>query len=455
MMNYMKYVLALLAAFTLAFALAQGDSETEAGPFDSLELELVASGFVSPVTLTAPAGDSRLFLADRTGVVYIVSQDGAITSTPFLDITDRVVALDEGYDERGLLGFAFHPNFNENGRAFAYYSAPLREGAPEGWNHTSVLSEFTLNADGSALDPASERIMLQVDEPQMNHNGGELLFDNAGYLYLGLGDGGAGNDVAEGHPPMGSGQDVTTLRGSILRFDVDSGVEPYGIPAGNPFAAGIELPAGYEWSGTEARPEIYLWGLRNPYRFSYDSQTDALVVADVGQNLWEEVNYVTAPGDLGWNLREGAFGFSPDDPRAVIAKSDVKPPLGGAFVEPVLTYAHPGVAEQLAAPADLQIEDRGISISGGYIYRGSAVPELQGYYVFGDWSQSFQAPGGKLFVAQVNEGNQWEFVLDRQLDEFVLALGRDGNGELYLLTTDNAGPAGTTGKVYRITSSAE
>lgn len=456
-MNRIRWALALLLALTTAFVLAQGAEETAGADsdFDFLTLEQVVDGLVSPVTLTAPAGDDHLYVVDRPGLVYKVAQDGTRADAPFLDITDRVVPLDPSYDERGLLGFAFHPDFANNGRAFAYYSAPLRADGPEGWNHTAVLSEFTLSEDGNSLDPSSERVLLTVDEPQMNHNGGEVLFGNDGYLYLGLGDGGAANDVAEGHPPMGNGQDVTTLLGSILRLDVDSDQEPYGIPDDNPFAGGVELPEGYDWSGTEARPEIYLWGLRNPYRFSSDPETGALVVADVGQNLWEEVNYVTAPGNLGWNLREGLFGFSPTQPNAVITESDAVPPIGDAFVEPVLTYAHPGVAEQLGAPEEMDIEDRGISVSGGYIYRGSAIPELQGRYVFGDWSQSFQSPGGKLFVAEVNQDGPWTFLLDRQLDEFVLAFGRDGKGELYLLTTQNPGPSGDTGKVYRITGGAQ
>lgn len=455
-MPRIRFVLVLLAALALASAIAQEGQAAEEGPFDFLTLELVTDGFVSPVTLTAPAGDDRLFVVDRTGQVYVVGQDGTRSDTPFLDIADKMVELDPGYDERGLLGFAFHPDFATNGRAFAYYSAPLRDGAPEGWNHTAHLSEFTLNEDGSALSADSERVLLEIDQPQMNHNGGEVLFGNDGYLYLGLGDGGAANDVAEGHPPMGNGQDVTTLKGSILRLDVNTttGDLPYGIPADNPFANGIELPEGYEWSGDTARPEIYLWGLRNPYRFSVDSATGALVVADVGQNLWEEINYVTAPGNLGWNLREGAFGFSPDEPNAVISESDATPPVGDAFVEPVLTYAHPGVAEELGAPEDMEIADRGISVSGGYVYHGSAIPALEGHYVFGDWSQSFQAPGGKLFVASTNQDGPWSFLLDRQLDEFVLAFGQDDAGEIYVLTTEMPGPSGTTGKVYRVVAGA-
>jgi len=237
MRNASVLIALVLAGAIVSTALAQADHPS----FEDLRLELVAEGFVSPVTLTSPPGDDRLFVVDRPGIVYALDQQGQREEEPFLDITDRVVELDPGYDERGLLGFAFHPDFAENGRAFAYYSAPLREGGPAGWNHTAVLAEFTLGDDGR-LDPASERVLLEVDQPQMNHNGGQLLFGHDGFLYLGLGDGGAANDVAEGHPPLGNGQDVTTLLGSVLRLDVDSG-DPYGIPADNPFADGVELPA--------------------------------------------------------------------------------------------------------------------------------------------------------------------------------------------------------------------
>ncbi|HZJ09047.1 MAG TPA: PQQ-dependent sugar dehydrogenase [Trueperaceae bacterium] len=443
-MKHLRLASAFLLAIAIAaVAFAQDDASQEAPNFENLTLELVAEGFVSPVALLAAPGDDRLFVVDRPGQVIALDQDGQRAEEPFLDIADRIVELDPGYDERGLLGFAFHPDFAENGRAFAYYSAPLREEAPEGWNHTAVLSEFTLAEDGSGLDPDSERILLEIDQPQMNHNGGQVLFGHDGYLYLGLGDGGGANDVDEGHPPLGNGQDVTTLKGSVLRLDVDV-EEGYGIPDDNPFAGGIELPDDYEWSGDEARAEIYLWGLRNPYRFSVDRETGALLIPDVGQNLWEEVNHVTEPGNLGWNQREGAFGFDPDMPEAIMEEGPTTGPLGNTLVEPVLTYAHPGVAE------GLDIEERGISVSGGYVYRGSAIPELVGYYVFGDWSQSFNSPGGKLFVASTEETGGWEFVLDRQLDEFVLAFGEDDNGELYVLTTLEAGPSGETGKVYRI-----
>ncbi len=448
-MSYKRFVLVLLLLGGFSAALAQGDTTPD---FDSLSLELVADGFVSPVALTGIQGDDRLFVVDRVGQVWVVSQAGERSAEPFLDIADRLVELTPGYDERGLLGFAFHPDFANNGRAFAYYSAPLRAGAPEGWNHTTILSEFDLDESGMHLDPASEKVLIEVDEPQMNHNGGTVLFGTDGYLYLSLGDGGGANDVGDGHPPLGNGQDVTTLKGSILRIDIDAD-DPrgYGIPEGNPFANGVTLPDGYQWQGDQAHPEIYLWGVRNPYRFSVDLKTGALLVADVGQNLWEEVDYVTGPGNLGWHLREGLFAFDPDNANAVLTEGPNTGPMGETFVEPVLTYAHPGVAASLEGHENFDIEERGISISGGYIYRGSAMPGLQGYYVFGDWSQSFSEPTGKMFVASTPEaGGEWAFVLDRQLDEFLLALGEDGHGEIYYLTTLESGPSGDTGKVYRL-----
>lgn len=440
----------LLAAILITPALAQGTAPTTQS-FDFLTLELVEDGFTSPVALVAAPNDSRLFVVDLVGKVHLIEEDGSRASEPFLDLTDKLVELTEEYDERGLLGLAFHPDFANNGRLFAYYSAPLRDSAPATWNHTNVLSEFTLESGSSTVDPSSERVLLEFDHPQMNHNGGTLLFDNDGYLYLSIGDGGSGGDVAPGHPPMGNAQDVTTLHGSIIRLDVNAtNGEPYGIPATNPFAKGVDLPDGYDWAGDEARPEIYLWGLRNPYRFSYDPPTGALVVADVGQDLWEEVNYVTGPGNLGWNLREGEFGFDPTDHLAVVSASDTTPPLGDEFIEPVLTYAHPNPSVEI--PDEMDVEVRGITVIGGAIYRGSDIPELNGHYVFGDWSTAFGGPGGKLFVATTGDTpDAWEFVLDRTLDEFVLGFGQDSSGELYVLTTEQPGPSGTTGKVYRLT----
>src|SRR5690554_2757923 len=342
-------------ALAAAAAMLLGSASAQSSDIN-VRLEPVVEGLISPLTLHAPAGDARLFVIEQTGQVRII-EDGALLDEPFIDLSGRMVELSASYDERGLLGLAFHPDYADNGLFYVHYSAPLRDGGPDEWNHTAHVSEFSVSDDANLADADSERILLEIDQPQMNHDGGALAFGPDGYLYIALGDGGAANDVALGHPPLGNGQDVSTLLGSLLRIDVDSG-DPYGIPEDNPFAQGAELPAEHEWSGDEARPEIYLWGLRNPYRFSVDRETGALLVPDVGQNLWEEVNHVTGPGNLGWNLREGAFGFDPANPAAIMEEGVTTGLMGEELVEPVLTYAHPNVAE------GVEIESRGISVSG-------------------------------------------------------------------------------------------
>lgn len=225
----------------------------------NVRLQAVAEGLVSPVFLTSPAGDSRRFIVERTGLIYILNENDELVEQPFLDISDRMVDLNEEYDERGFLGLAFHPNYAENGHFYVYYSAPLRDSAPDNWNHTSHASEFTISEDDpNVAAPNSERVLLEVDQPQMNHNGGALAFSpEDGYLYISLGDGGA-DDVAVGHPPIGNGQDITSVLGDILRIDVDRGYQGYAIPQDNPFVE------------REGADEIYAWGWRNPWRMSFD-----------------------------------------------------------------------------------------------------------------------------------------------------------------------------------------
>lgn len=432
-----------------ALAAAQGAAQsTEPASGPKVRLELLVDGLVSPLTLHAPGGDERLFVIDQAGLVWII-QDGKVLDEPFLDLRDRMVQLDAGYDERGLLGLAFHPDYGSNGRFYVNYSAPLAAGAPEGWNHTAHVSEFTASqADPNRADPASERVLLAIDEPQMNHNGGTLEFGPDGYLYAAFGDGGAANDVAEGHPPLGNGQDVSTLLGSLLRIDVDSRADgaEYAVPADNPLV-GVELDTSVGYAGSQARPEIYLWGLRNPYRFSFDRETGEIWIPDVGQNLFEEVNVVSGPGNLGWNLNEGLHRFHPDKPDVV----PTDPPategyMGEQLVAPVFEYTREKVD-----PDDFI----GITVIAGYVYRGSQFPELVGRYVFGDWGQSFVDPTGTLVVAEpIRDGSGAVTGLDvtqvTRLDEFVMGFGQGADGELYLLTTGVTGPEGSTGKVYHL-----
>ncbi|HSJ54794.1 MAG TPA: PQQ-dependent sugar dehydrogenase, partial [Anaerolineae bacterium] len=360
-----------------------------------------------------------------------------------LDLSDRMVELNPGYDERGLLGLAFHPDYANNGRFFVYYSAPLREGAPADWNHTSHVSEFAVSQDNPDLaDADSERIVMQIDQPQGNHNGGQIAFGPDGYLYIPLGDGGSANDVAVGHTPdLGNGQDTSNLLGSILRIDVDEG-DPYGIPADNPF------------DGEQGLEEIFAYGFRNPYRISFDAGGDnQLYVGDAGQNQWEEVSVVTLGGNYGWNIKEGTHCFDPDRPDAQVEECPDTGRLGEPLIDPVIEYQNVNVEGGL-----------GLVVVGGNVYRGSALPELEGRYIFGDWSSSWEAPEGSLMVVTPSEteGELWEFeelsIASREngeLGAYLLSFGQDADLELYVMTSGSAGPSGNDGQIYKIVPAAQ
>jgi glucose/arabinose dehydrogenase len=424
----------------------------------SFRLELVADGFTSPVQLVSPPDSDRRFVVDQVGYVRELDSDGEVMDVYFLDLRDQIVEQREGFDERGLLGLAFHPDFADNGRFFVHYSAPLRGGALAAMNHTGVIAEFRLDdPDDTQTDLGSERIILEVDQPQFNHNGGRIAFGPDGYLYIALGDGGGRNDTGPMHPPMGNAQDVSTLLGAILRIDVDREEDgrAYAIPSDNPFYydddADLREHDEVDWSRDRARAEIWAWGLRNPYVFTFDRDEGDMWIADVGQNLWEEVNRTTEPGNFGWNLVEGTHGFDPDAPNEVLEPEFTEGPRGESFEWPIIEYRN----------VRQQPEGRGISVIGGYVYRGSEVSDLEGLYVFGDWSQSFGEPGGKIFVAgpdadpevhsdEVGSDDMWGFLIDHQIGYFVLGFGEDADGELYVLVTENTGPTGETGRVYKI-----
>jgi glucose/arabinose dehydrogenase len=408
----------------------------------------VAEGLTSPVTLTSPGdGSGRLFVVDQAGLIRVLMPDGTLRPEPFLDVRSRMVALMPGFDERGLLGLAFHPQYAANGRFFVYYSAPLRAGGPAGFNHTSHISEFRVSADPNRAEPASERILLQVDEPQFNHNAGTLLFGPAdGALYISLGDGGGANDVGLGHVDDwyadnrgGNGQDVTeNLLGSVLRIDVDTG-SPYGIPPDNPFA------------GTPGLDEVWAYGFRNPYRMSFDrGGSRRLFVGDVGQASWEEVSIVTAGGNYCWNVKEATHCFDAESPTqepptCPDAVGPGHPRAGDPLIDPIIEYPQ----ARLGGP--------GVAVVGGHVYRGSALPQFRGRYVFGDWSRGFARPDGSLFVAKPRERGLWEMRELRvatsptgRLNARLLGFGEDAAGELYALTTNNTGPTGTTGRVLKL-----
>jgi len=412
-----------------------------------VQLQQVAGGLTAPVDLDAPAdGTGRLFVTDQIGLIYAVDSEDNLLQTPFLDLRDRVINLNPGYDERGLLGLAFHPNYAENGRFFVYYSAPLRSEAPTGFDHTSVLSEFRVSDENPNLaNPDSERIILQVDQPQGNHNAGAIAFSPAdGYLYVPLGDGGAANDVGQGHAEDwyetnagGNGQDVEeNLLGSVLRIDIDS-ADPYSVPEDNPAIS-------------ESYPEIWAYGFRNPYRMAFDPAGEHdLFLGDAGQGLWEEVSIVEAGGNYGWNVREGAHCFStasPGNPQA-ITDCPTEDPEGDLLIDPIIEFRNTNHPEG----------GQGSTVIGGVVYRGASLPAWDGRYVFGQWSINSASPQGGLFAAARTEAGMWEFqevqIMNRQgaeLNEFLLGLGNDQDGEVYILTSLVTGPNGTTGSVYRI-----
>ena len=444
------FALAIAAPLALSQGLGGSASAQAAEQPPAVSLDLLAEGLTSPVTLVpVPDDTGRLFVVDQIGLIRILRPDGTLAPEPFLDVRDRLVDLMPAFDERGLLGLAFHPDYASNGRFFVYYSAPLRDEAPDDYNTTSTISEFRVSAtDPNRADPSSERILLQEDKPQFNHNAGTLLFGpDDGYLYISIGDGGGANDVGLGHVEDwydanggGNAQDVTqNLLGNILRIDVDSG-DPYGIPADNPFV------------DRDGFDEIYAYGLRNPYRMSFDQVgSHQLFVGDAGQNRWEEVSIATRGANLGWNVREGAHCF--DAENADVEPADCPdtvgtghPDAGAPLIDPIIEY-----------PNGNRPDGIGLVVVGGHVYRGSDLSQFRGRYIFGDWSRSFTEPDGSLFVAKPRKKGLWKMQQLRvtsspngRLGHFVLGFGQDNAGEMYVLTTDNTGPNGSTGKVFRI-----
>lgn len=414
---------------------------------NNVGLTLIADSLTSPVTMTeAPDNSGRLFIVDQTGLIWIVQSDRRLHPEPFLDLRDQIVNLKKEHEERGLLGLAFHPDYENNGRFFVYYSAPLREEAPTGWDHTSHISEFRVSEDNpNAADPKSQQVLMYIDQPQNNHNAGTLTFGPDQYLYISLGDGGGANDNEQGHVPDwyedntgGNGQDIgNNLLGSILRIDVN-GEPPYGIPEDNPFTGG------------DGMDEIFAYGLRNPYRISFDMGGDSeLFAGDAGQELWEEIDIIKKGNNYGWDVKEATHCFNAANNERPLNSCPDTDSLGNILQSPVIELK----------TGNLKDGGRGLVIIGGYVYRGKSIPRLDGRYIFGVWTQQHGQPQGAVFVADRKQEGLWDFNrLDiarngkASLNHFVLGFGQDNDGEIYLLTTDEAGPVGNTGRVYRMAS---
>ena len=405
-------------------------------------LKLMAEGLTAPVMLTeAPDGSGNLYVLEQPGVIRIINSEGELLEEPFLDIRDRVVELMD-FDERGLLGIAFHPNYAQNGRFFVFYSGPLRPEAPDDWDHTNYVSEFKVPANTTKADPNSERVILAEDHPYFNHNGGTIAFGpHDGYLYISIGDGGNQDDVGRGHVPDwydrnegGNGQDIfQNLKGDILRIDVD-GREPYGIPADNPFV------------GTDGLDEIYAFGLRNPYRFSFDMEgSHALYSQDAGQALREEINLIVKGGNYGWNVKEGTLCFDASSNKTPLEHCPDEDPWGNPLIDPVIQF---------------KTGEVGLVVVGGYVYRGSEIPQWNGKYIFGTWSTSHEVANGLVFASDPELIGLWDFeevAFSNQpfgdLNAYLLSFGQDSEGEIYVLTAEEPWPHGNTGKVYKIVGS--
>lgn len=358
--------------------------------------------FKRPVcTAVPPDGSGRIFLVEQNGRILILPSDRTDRETElFLDISDRQPLVS---NEEGLLGFDFHPRFQENGKCYLYYSQqkPRR----------SVVSEIRIsNDDPAKADLSTERILMEIPQPFGNHNSGPIVFGPDGYLYIALGDGGSAND------PHGNGQNLTTLLGSVLRIDVDSktGELPYGIPPNNPFAGQAD----------GIRGEIWAYGFRNPWRMSFDRKTGELWLGDVGQNKWEEVNLVVKGGNYGWNAREGFHTFAEQKGIAV------------NHIAPVIEYPHaPGMPDQLIE------HGIGLSITGGFVYRGQKIPELEGVYVYADyiigmiWGLQYRK--GKLSRHGVLVDAPLEPRIEKKpVIRAIAGFGEDSAGELLILAFD-------------------
>lgn len=377
-----------LTAVLLATAAACGSGleSPDPDPTDpELTVEVIAEGLANPLHLSAPAGDPRLFVVEQPGRIRIVAE-GRLLEAPFLDLTDRV----QSGGERGLLSVAFHPDYASNGRFFVNYTD---------LDGDTRVEEYRVSEDPDRADPTSGRLLLRVEQPFGNHNGGLVAFGPDGMLYVGMGDGGGAGDPEE------NGQDTGTLLGALLRLDVD-GAEPYAVPPDNPFA-----------SDPEGRDEIWAWGLRNPWRFSFDVEEGTLYIADVGQNRYEEVN--AAPADeaglnYGWNVMEGRHCFA--EPECDTT----------GLVLPVLVYEHPD----------------GCSVTGGHVYRGDRLPAVVGHYFYSDfcegWLRSFRLEDGEAV-----DRREWAV---GDLGS-ILSFGEDAGGELYLLSAN--------GRVYRLAEGDE
>jgi glucose/arabinose dehydrogenase len=366
----------MLAAMISVSYAQESTGRTSAPDGSQYQLVEVASGLTSPVYLThAGDGSGRIFIVGQNGQIWVM-QDGVVLDQLFMDVRSLI---SRDASERGLLGLAFHPDYETNGQFFIYYTDTAGD---------IQIARYHVSADDpNAADLNSAELIININKPYSNHNGGQLAFGPDGYLYIGTGDGGSGGD------PQGNGQNGQSLLGKILRLDIDGadGDKPYAIPADNPY---INNPA--------LAPEVWAWGLRNPWRFSFDRETNDLYIADVGQNNWEEINFQPAGSaggeNYGWNTMEGTHVFS-------------GAPVPDGAILPFAEYSH----------------SQGCSVTGGYVYRGEVMPDLQGVYLFSDYCF------GTVWASYQDAEGRWQTNVFMDTSHTVSSFGEDEAGEVYLL----------------------
>lgn len=366
-------------------------------PTITAKVRLISNGLHSPTAVTFP-GNGDIWVTEQTGLIRVIKK-GELLTDPLLDLRSKMIKVNGGYEERGLLGIALHPKFKSNKKFYVFYSAP----AAPGLNHKGVVAEYRLTTKGK-VDPGSGRVILGIDEPEGNHNGGCIQFGHDGYLYISSGDGGGQGDK---HGEFGNGQNMNTWLGKILRLDVNARTG-YRVPKDNPFVG-----------RKSTKPEIWAFGFRNPYRFSFDRATGNLFAGDVGQDLWEEVDIVKKSGNYGWKIVEGTHCFSP------AANCNIK-----GVTMPITEYNH----------------KEGVSVTGGYVYNGREITTLKSKYIFADWT------GPVSYLQKV--GNKWtkgKVKLQNIPPGLkIIGFGEDVKGELYVLTNEDTGPGDAKGGIYKI-----
>jgi glucose/arabinose dehydrogenase len=423
MFRYISFAAA--AAVLLVGASAQAEDPIK------IKLEPFVTGVNAPLAMVQPAGDSRMFVIEQWGRVLII-EDGELNGTPFLDIRNLVIDRYPDFDERGLLGLAFHPDFANNGKFYVSYSGH-RDWQGDlaklfWWDHSNKVAEYTVSADDpNVADANSGRIISNIPWPQFNHNGHWIGFGPDGMLYISSGDGGYANDWGIGHnPAIGNGQDMADLHGKILRVDPATGE----AAAGNPHIGDDNYD-----------PKIWAAGFRNPWRCSFDMGGDReLFCGDVQQNSFEEVDIVTAGANYGWRAVEGTHCFDFLNPNDHPASCDMT-----GFTAPILEHNNCGAQPEGCL---------GISMTGGYVYRG-ANADWDGTYIYGDWSKQFGTMDGMILMGTKNADGTWtrhttEVVNIEGNNPYILAFAQDAAGEVYALTSITTGPVGSLDTIYKI-----